>query len=84
MGTVPAADPRLLTGVLFGRIDFRLRLSLGCPLGDAVSTGVALIGGTALRGAPPTRRSPGMSMSSSGCSGPLNRCPSCANSSEDT
>lgn len=35
-------------------IDFRLRLSLGCPLGDAVSTGVALIGGdTALRGAPP-------------------------------
>jgi hypothetical protein len=35
-------------------IDFRLRLSLGCPLGNAVSTGVALIGGDmALRGAPP-------------------------------
>lgn len=34
-------------------IDFRLRLSLGCPLGDSVSASVALIGGdTPLRGMP--------------------------------
>jgi hypothetical protein len=35
-------------------IDFRLRLSLGCPLGDSVTAGIRAIGsGTKLRGAPP-------------------------------
>jgi hypothetical protein len=35
-------------------IDFRLRLSLGCPLGDSVMAGIRAIGsGTPLRGAPP-------------------------------
>jgi hypothetical protein len=52
---VQPADVRYPAWSALGHtIDFRLRLSLGCPLGDAVSTGVALIGGgTALRGAPP-------------------------------
>ena len=35
-------------------IDFRLRLSLGCPLGNSVTAGIAAIGaGWPLRGAPP-------------------------------
>ena len=35
-------------------IDFRLRLSLGCPLGGSVMAGITAIGsGTVLRGAPP-------------------------------
>jgi hypothetical protein len=51
---VQPADVRYPAWAALGHaIDFRLRLSLGCPLGDSVAAGVAAIGASgSLRGAP--------------------------------
>jgi hypothetical protein len=52
--SVQPQDVRYLDWSALGHaIDFRLRLSLGCPLGGSVTAGIATVGsGTPLRGAP--------------------------------